>query len=100
MPDSLITVLVSAGVAFVLALGTLALSRRAGISDVDAVVREQRGALVETLKTRVEHLEAENQRLAGDIAYLRRENEQLRKEVARLQAHIIKHDLERDRADR
>jgi len=97
MPDSAITILVSAGIAFGIALGSVVIARRAGLSDVDAVLREQRGALVETLKTRVEHLESENKRLSDDIEYLRRENEQLRAEVARLQRHIIKHDLEAPR---
>ena len=94
MPDSAISILISAGIAFGIALGSVAVARRAGLSDVDAVMREQRGALVETLKTRVEHLEAENKRLSDDIEYLRRENEQLRIEVARLQRHIIQHDME------
>lgn len=94
MPDSAITILVSAGIAFGIALGSVVIARRAGLSDVDAVVREQRGALVTTLRIRVEHLEAENKRLTDDVAYLKRENEQLRTEVARLQRHIIKADLE------
>lgn len=98
MPDSVVSILISAGIAFGIALGSLVLARRAGLSDVDAVVREQRGALVATLKIRVEHLEAENKRLTEDIDYLKRENEQLRAEVARLQRHIIKHDLEQPRA--
>lgn len=94
MPDNAISILVSAGIAFAIAFGSVVVARRAGISDIDAVVREQRGALVSTLKTRVEHLEAENERLHKDIEYLKRENEQLRTEVARLQRHIIERDLE------
>lgn len=94
VPDSAISILMSAGIAFGIALGSVALARRAGLSDVDAVVREQRGALVDTLTNRGEHLEAENKRLSDDIEYLRRENEQLRTEVARLQRHIITHDME------
>ena len=93
MPDSFLSIVVSAGAAFGVALGTLWLARRAGLSDVQREVREERSALVSTLRTRVEHLEAENERQKADIEYLKRENEQLRAEVARLQRHIVAQEL-------
>lgn len=93
MPESIITVIVSAGIAFGIAVGSIAAARRAGLSDVDAVVREQRGALVETLRARVDHLENENKRLTAENEYLRRELDQLRAEVQRLERYIIKHKV-------
>ena len=97
MTDNTISIVVSAVIAFGIALGSVVIARRAGVSDVDAIVREQRGALVTTLQTRMEHLETENRRLTADIEYLKRENEQLRAEVARLQRHIIERDMESGR---
>lgn len=90
IPEQFAGVIVPAAIAFLAALGTLYLARKAGLSDVDAAVREQRGALVATLKTRVDHLEAENRRLQSDIDYLKHENEQLRTEIARLSAELIR----------
>lgn len=98
-PDQFAAIVMPAFIAFIAAVGTLWLARKAGLSEVDAAVREQRGALVSTLKTRVDHLESENKRLAGEIDYLMRENEQLRKEVARLSSDLIRISMKGKRHD-
>jgi hypothetical protein len=90
VPDG-VTILVSASISFGLALAVLYLSRRAGLTDVQAAVSAERSALVETIKSRVSALEAENERLKTDMDYLKRENEQLRIEVDRLRRYIIDH---------
>jgi cell division protein FtsB len=99
MTEQFASIVIPTAIAFLVALGTLFLARKAGLSEVDAAVREQRGALVATLSKRVEHLENENRKLQSDIDYLRHENEQLRTEVARLSAQLIKlsiHEAARD----
>ena len=96
MPDSFFSIVVSGAIAMSLALGTLWLARRAGLSDVQREVREERSILVATLRTRVDHLEDENRRLTADIEWLKRENEQLRAEVARLQRHIVAKEMAAD----
>lgn len=85
MLDQLAGVLVPAAVAFLIALATLYVSRKAGLSDIDAAVDVQRGMLVSTLKTRVELLEQENARQKAEIERLERENDDLRRRVDRLE---------------
>jgi len=93
MPDSLVSIVASASIALGVALATLFLARRAGLTDVQREVREERGALVDTLRGRIALVEEENGRLRSDVEYLKRENEQLRAEVQRLEQHILKREF-------
>jgi len=92
VPGDVAAVIVAAALSFGVALGTLAFARKAGISDIDRVVREQRGALVSALTQRVEQLEAENKRLSDENVYLKRELAQLKDEVDRLRRRIVNGD--------
>jgi len=60
-----------------------------GLSGVQREVRSERGALIATLKNRVEHLEEENQRLTKENELLRYDVASLREQVRQLQADLI-----------
>jgi predicted RNase H-like nuclease (RuvC/YqgF family) len=92
VPD-LASVVAAAAISFGVALAVLYLSHRAGLTDIQASVSGAQRTLVETLKARVDNLEAENRRLKEDMDYLKRENEQLRVEVDRLRRYIIENKL-------
>ena len=89
----LASVLVAASVSAAAALGSLAIARRTGLSDVQRELRQERGALIDTLRARVEHLEGENERLATEISVIKRDNGLLREEVTSLQRHILKMEI-------
>ena len=95
MPESLTSIAIASASAFAVAIFTLWAARKAGLTDMQRQVREESNALAETLRSRVDHLERENERLTEENTYLRRELEQLRDEVQRLQRHIINDELRR-----
>lgn len=95
MPD-LISVVISAGAAFGVALATLWLANRAGLSNVTSAYRLESDALAQALRQRVEHLEAENKRLTDRVAYLENELATALRELERLRRYVIKHSLDGD----
>ena len=83
--------------AFIASTGAWWLARKAGLTDVQEAVREEQLILTQTLRTRVEQLEDENKRLKDDVAFLHRENKQLRIEIRDVSAQLILLLQERER---
>jgi len=86
---AVVSIAVAAVSAFVASLGAWAVYQRMGLSGVQREVRSERGALIATLKNRVEHLEEENQRLTKENELLRHDVASLREQVRQLQADLI-----------
>jgi biopolymer transport protein ExbB/TolQ len=86
--SDLMSVIISALLAFGVALATLWLAKRAGLTDVQREVRLEGDRLVAQLKDRVALLEAERREDKGRIAELERENTELRRRVERLERAI------------
>jgi len=86
-------IIIAAAVSFGLALATLALAKRAGLSTVDHTLAAHQRALVDTLTGRVDHLESENSRLTIENEKLKRELDEVREELRRLERYIVKHKV-------
>ena len=91
-------IIIAAAVSFGLALATLALAKRAGLSTVDHTLASHQRALVDTLIGRVDHLESENARLTIENEKLKRELDEVREELRRLERYIVKHKVGDDDA--
>jgi len=92
MPD-IASIIISAIISLGLALAVLYLSQRAGLTDIQASVSGAQRTLVETLKHRLDAVEAENRRLENRVEYLENELTVALKELDRLRRYIIDHKV-------
>ena len=83
-------ILVAAVPSIITAMATIIIGTKLGVGPLNAEVRDQRAALVATLKDRVSSLEKEN-------AALKQENEDLKRRVDRLEERLL--DLALDRRE-
>lgn len=97
--SGLSSVLVSAGAAFGVALGTLWLAKRAGLTSVQIAVSQEEARLVAALKDRVTLLEDDGARkdmriaqLEAELASLERRYLRLERDYERLLAKVEKTD--------
>ena len=97
--DSVVGIAVASVVALAASVGAWVLYQRVGLSGVQQEVRSERGALIQTLKTRIEHVEAENERLTRENELLKHDIEQLRQQVQRLQTDLLSMTFREDRRD-
>lgn len=81
-------ILVAAVPSILTALVTVVVATRLGIGPLNSEVRDQRQALVATLKDRVSILEEEN-------AKLKAENEELKERVGRLETTLLELAVEK-----
>ena len=97
---SAIGIAVAAVAAFVSSLGAWAIYQRIGASGVHQQLQSERGALIDALQDRVDHLEKENARLQRENELLRHDVESLQREVSSLQRRLIRldHNLSDDDA--
>lgn len=93
--ETVASVFVSAAVTFSVALATLWLAKRAGLTDVQREVRVEADRLISQLKDRVALLERERAEDKILIDALEKENAELRERVERLEHAIADKAIQR-----